>query len=185
VRRFFRHLFPLLSGVSLLLCVAVCVLWMRSWTAFDEFYEITWNGSTGRYSERGVAWDRGRLLIVYRWTDLPMGQNYTQLRLPAPMSRHRVKPNSSGEHELPWWHVDFGGAGIGRGSVNGVFGRSYLVGMVLWPVILLTMILPAVWLFRAYRNRKRRAKDSGCCAICGYDLRASPSRCPECGRVLC
>jgi hypothetical protein len=46
-----------------------------------------------------------------------------------------------------------------------------------------TAFLPALWyaelLWREKKIRNRKA--AGCCLKCGFDLRHSPTRCPECG----
>jgi len=54
----------------------------------------------------------------------------------------------------------------------------------LLPAILLSAVLPALWANR-YRIRlaQERRRKRGLCAHCGFDLRASPGRCPECGIV--
>jgi len=54
-----------------------------------------------------------------------------------------------------------------------------------WSGYLLPLALARV--ARARRERRQRLAgaraDAGLCSVCGYDLRASPDRCPECGVV--
>jgi hypothetical protein len=50
-------------------------------------------------------------------------------------------------------------------------------------LILCSALLPAAWVvMRERRRRKERIRrDANLCVTCGYDLRGSPQRCPECG----
>ena len=48
----------------------------------------------------------------------------------------------------------------------------------LWILVPLTAILPTGWYIRHRRDRIKRA---GKCNSCGYDLRHSSDKCPECG----
>jgi hypothetical protein len=53
-----------------------------------------------------------------------------------------------------------------------------------YPLWLLTLasLLLATGLTVSHMRRVRNYQP-GCCEVCGYDLRASPGRCPECGTV--
>jgi len=46
-------------------------------------------------------------------------------------------------------------------------------------IAMLFAVVPAGWLVGMMGRRRRSAR--GLCPACGYDLRASPDRCPECG----
>ena len=51
-----------------------------------------------------------------------------------------------------------------------------------WLPAVLLGLPPAAWVDRWRRLRRRAAvRAAGRCGGCGYDLRASPDRCPECG----
>lgn len=93
-----------------------------------------------------------------------------------------------------------GGGGIGGGSsiaTYALFTRGGTIGLGwtrsdVWfegglsiPLgfVLAANALLAAWL--AVLHRQRRWSDvPGVCPSCGYDLRASPDRCPECGTVV-
>jgi hypothetical protein len=52
-----------------------------------------------------------------------------------------------------------------------------------WVLALLTAVMPAAFIGSRVKRRRGVARLArGLCPSCGYDLRATPDRCPECGR---
>jgi hypothetical protein len=66
MRRILRHLFTLCAALSLLLCVAVCVLWGTR----SKYYRPL--ESSSRRIEHGWGWNDGKF-IYYRTEDLSRG----------------------------------------------------------------------------------------------------------------
>jgi hypothetical protein len=61
--------------------------------------------------------------------------------------------------------------------------RTFELGLPLWVIGLLGAVLPVIWEIRYRRTLLRVMRGrKGLCPSCGYDLRATPQRCPECGR---
>ena len=70
--------------------------------------------------------------------------------------------------------------GIGMPLYVNYQGRVWLLKLPLWiPTFLFALLC---CLCRPlHHNRRRKRKKLGLCIKCGYDLRASQDRCPECG----
>jgi hypothetical protein len=62
---------------------------------------------------------------------------------------------------------------------------SWSIGAPYWAIVLVTAVAPASRVWRFARERRARALAlKGTCPTCGYDLRASADRCPECGTLI-
>lgn len=67
---------------------------------------------------------------------------------------------------------------------HGYFGaplKQLCILLPYWLIAILFAFFPALYLAARIANKRRRRLKAGQCPACGYDLRATPDRCPECG----
>jgi hypothetical protein len=179
-----RRLLNLLTALSLLLCVAVVAVWVRSWFHGDT---VGWSLSHPRDandpdapypSRRSAVWltviaSNGRLGVLY-------SRYYGEATPPLYGSHWQYRrTDPSGELEGVTWAKLSHFAQVSSVPSEGYI--EYQAYVRLWPLAVLTAVPPAL---RAWRTvRRRRAAGPGKCSHCGYDLRATPERCPECGTM--
>ena len=81
-----------------------------------------------------------------------------------------------------WAHLGrFGFASYSRRPTHEAFAAGGIIEFPAWLLILFFLLPPAIRLSMFVRKRHRALMNR--CVRCGYDLRASPGRCPECGAV--
>ena len=59
--------------------------------------------------------------------------------------------------------------------------ENRVIAIAWWFVFLIALLPVPFWIHRYQKNSRRL--QTGHCGRCGYDLRATPQRCPECGAV--
>ncbi len=176
----------------LLICCAVTVfLWVRSYVRIDVLFDTVmprqgahwyWRNRTVTSRNGGVLLiEYGALVNTPRWADnfvQPAGKRYHEVHMPG--QRNPGEPFARSH----WFEFDRRRNLAPMGSFSGpeVLHLNLLTLRVpYWLPTLLTGLPPAVWL--VHRLRKMRRAREGRCLHCGYDLRASPEQCPECGAV--
>jgi rRNA maturation protein Nop10 len=180
-----RRLFTVLSALSLLLCVAVAVLWVRSYWVEDQWMlsATTLADGRARFRQYTLQLRCGTFTFIHRRLE---SVDPVSVRLaaeePARRSGHFTM-GVSNCHSF-WWHMRFshGTAVNPRGPWSSV---SKWVRLPAWMPAAAFAPSPAIWLVK-FRRRSvaARRRVRGLCPSCGYDLRATPGRCPECGTSL-
>ena len=62
--------------------------------------------------------------------------------------------------------------------------RGWAVAVPMWVLLLALAAVPGWHFWGRPRRERRRRERLGLCLRCGYDLRASSDRCPECGEPV-
>ena len=165
-----RRFFGFASALSLLLCVATVVLWARSYWQTDEI--VT-------YASEGCG-----ITIVARGSLIHLYQPYATSYGGALKRQWRI-----GQPALTTEGVESMVETSGTAFRSGHFFTSMAHDEQWWsvplwwfatPLALLLSLLPACWLWLRWRARRGHWQ-AAICRHCGYDLRASAERCPECG----
>ena len=166
--------------VSTVLCAATAAIWIASY----HYYEgIDWNRPTclvGLRCSSGLFWfecsradiplwrdDDGNFMGVHPVFRVPERDEYTS---PPPIRSNRA-----------WGNIKFGSFCflICDRRRESWLAADYLATAPAWAVAL-ALILPLAW----YLRTSKRIQRGGFCPACGYDIRATLERCPECGTKI-
>jgi hypothetical protein len=174
--------------------VATIALWARSYSIHDtlrfgnlppcqELDSIQGQLVFIQARKNGVNWNYGPIQIdlnnhaaqsppTQYWGALPTTAFAATIPPLMPMS----------ESQRLWFHADTAAITLG-GSPGFPFSgcKLYSLAIPFWFLILAFAALP-LWTARRIWKTNVAIK-RGLCHHCGYDLRATPDRCPECGSV--
>jgi hypothetical protein len=159
-----RRLFNLVALLSALLFAWACWAWVRSYqprhlaleTSRGRLYLMFWEGGS-------------RPLAVEFWPGSTFAARAHEL------FREVINPSPQGQAR------EWLGFGYAEGRTPSI-PTIRIVAIPMWFIAGLTGTVPVAWIVRGARQR-RRARENRC-VRCGYDLRASAGRCPECGTAV-
>jgi predicted RNA-binding Zn-ribbon protein involved in translation (DUF1610 family) len=195
-----RRLFIIASGISLLLVLSIISFSIAS------YWQLT--TIDGRWSHYYAAFDITPCVLELTFDhdlvfDLSIPPTIVTERWKRPgqpfrlfgsirgnvTSFYGIRHESMSGRDLPFPdHIlrrSVAGFGFGRlqsWNVDGLASTGCEISIPLVPLLCALLVMPAVLALRINRSLRRRR--SGLCVTCGYDLRASIGRCPECGTSI-
>jgi hypothetical protein len=182
--RIWHMLLGLLPASSLILCAASATVWVRSYWLHDYVDYYCWRQSGDSIEHRSYgfgsfagrfALSSGRSLVKpeERTTTAPARWEWW------------TQPYFIIDQPMTWgdWWFEFNRWSRNPGENPRYIEETLLTVIVpYWTLVTSTAIPPGWWL--ATRLKRWRRGAAGRCLRCGYDLRATPTRCPECGTVV-
>ena len=170
MRRFGRHALRALYGLTLFLCV-VCVGLIPL-----SFFRIPWDVVTHEQSSQVLQIVTGS--IVLNDQRGPGMVEFFQLTNQTPHTWTWGLDSVTNMKRI--WEA------VRRPRLEKLSAMPTKTGLVERRIAIIPLWLPAAIFslpktLPALTRRLRRTHPVGACANCGYDLRATPDRCPECG----
>jgi hypothetical protein len=174
-------------AVSAMLLAATAVLWLRGHFTSDHWYyaRALEDGTGTRWSQYMVNSGAGAIGFVEVQQSIPIKPSqFLQQRASqgAAGNRHYTGPSTQPGYQFvsrSFMGIAYGRMKFGGNPKGTDYGRELVAP--LWELAAAWVILPVIWLVRWRSQRLKRL--AGCCRVCGYDLRATPDRCPECGAI--
>ena len=176
MRRLLRWTFHALAAASLLLCLAAAGLWVRSYFISDQLEWTTLlagadgavlstrqfclHSGGGWWSEVEYTSDPDNDFTLGSGPARAERRSFEWRHTPGPLTIQFEATRYGGELPVPYW----------------------LTCLVLASPVTVRTARP--WIRRRSRShREQERRSRGLWPACGYDLRATPGRCPECGAV--